>query len=152
MTDRMARSLMIAVAVGGISAGVTSAIALSLGFGLSPVVWALGGTLLALIWWSVVRLSAVTPAEDPVREPQGPPSPVSRALDRRTRQLAVQLRGAQTTSATTVTALHATISALAAARGGERAYPPLLAAYLNQPPRPIRRAHLRALLRELTDL
>jgi len=151
MTRPGLRSLAISAGVG---VGVTLAVgglALLLGFGIPLVVWMLAGLVIGVAtWW--LRGITVPDETDRVAEPRPTDIPTTGQLDRRTRVLESQLRGAQSGRDMTVSALHATIAEIAARRRPSAPYPPNLAAYLNTEPRALSRAQLRAVLRELTRL
>ncbi len=151
MTDPRLRRLLIAVLTGAAIAGVVAGLLVLAGFGVRvDLTVAIGAVSGAVIWFfhSVVVLPDDASEPEPV-ERRGT---ASVGLDRRTRVLESQLRGAQTGLAMTVGALHETIAHLARERAGDGPYPPALGAYLRSAPRPLSRTQLRTILRELTAL
>lgn len=151
MSDGALRALVRAAAAGAIGGTLIGTLALVVGFGVPVGLWTLAGLILAVAWWALTHLATPTEA-DRIDEPSAVPAPRSTQLDRRTRVLESQVRGAQPGRDMTASALHRTVSDIARARAGDGPYPPNLALYLNADPRPLSRAQLRAGLRELTAL
>lgn len=147
----MLRSLTIALC-GGAAAGLVIALAaLALGFGVPVPLWVLAGVLVATIWWGAVRILP-DGDHDLTAEPVAQHPPRSAGLDRRTRLLETRLRGAGWGQATTPSALHDTIREIVADRPDLASLPPNLDAYLQSAPRPLSRAQLRTILREMSTL
>lgn len=149
MTGHLWKSFLIAAGVGlGVSGAVAAGLAF-LGFGVRGDVWILAGLVAAVAVW-FFREVFDSGQEPPVAEPYDPP-PLFWSIDsdRRTRALESQLRGALRGNATTVTSLHRTIEDLAQA--GDGPLPPATARYLASDPRPLTRAQLRTIIRELTQ-
>ncbi len=143
--------LLIAVLVGAALTGGLAAALHRWGFGIPLDAAAAVGAVTGMIVWFFSTVF-VPPQDESDTEPVERRGAASAGIDRRTRMLESQLRGSQLGFAMTVTTLHETISALALARGGEGPYPPALTAYLRSDPRPLSRAQLRTILRELTTL
>lgn len=151
MRDRTLRSLLIALVCGAAAGLAVALIAVALDFGVSVALWIFAGILIATIWWGALH---VVPdgEQDAGGEPVPQHPPRSAGLDRRTRLLETRLRGAQWGHATTPSALHATINEIVANHPDQTPLPPHLRAYLDAEPRPLSRAHLRTILRELSTL
>lgn len=143
------RSLLVAAGAGLTAGAAAGALLLWMGFGLRIDVWLLVGLVTALMLW-FFRDVLESGQEPPVTEPHEPPvSPWSLDVDRRTRTLEAQLRGAQRGTGTTVTTVRDTIEKIV--RHDDRPVPPATARYLASTPRPLSRAQLRTILRELTQ-
>lgn len=145
------RSLLVSVAI-GVGIGAAAALALMLvGFTAPILTWALLGLVAGVAVWAWRHLVPEGVGEA-VDEPVPAPRPRSAGADRGARLLEGRLRGALWGNATTISALHTTIDDIAHDRAGDGPYPPALSAYLHADPRPLSRAQLRLILRELSDL
>ncbi|GAA3903446.1 hypothetical protein [Microbacterium invictum] len=141
------RPLLIAAAI-GLGTGALAGVLLTvIGFGLRLDVWVLVGLVTAVAVW-FFRDVFDSGQEEPLDEPQEPaPAFWSLDLDRRTRTLEAQLRGAERGTGTSVTTLHRTIEKIAHATDGP--LPPATARYLASEPRPLTRGQRRTIIREL---
>ena len=148
------RKALIRYLVIGLGSAVIVGISLVLlGFGIRLDALCLIGVVIAVSCWFFARV--FDPADDSTGgEPISPPRQRSIGLDRRIRALESQLSGARTGRAMTVSALHDTICQLAAKRSDDNepgSSDTALRRYIDAPPRPLSRAQLRTILRELSS-
>ncbi|GAA5032044.1 hypothetical protein GCM10025738_13790 [Microbacterium fluvii] len=138
--------------LGGVVVALIGATAFALiGFGIRWDAWALAGMGAGLVVWFFQRVF-VAPDDQSEPAPMMPRRFGALDVDRRTRAWESQLRGSQGSRPMTVGALHTAITALADELADGRPLPPTVDAYVRSDPRPLSRARLRTIIRELNSL
>ena len=121
------------------------------GFELDLPFWTLLGLLIAVVAWFSKRFVGY---DEPIARSLDDGSERNRSLnlDRRVRMLESRLWGNQPQHRMNATEVHHDLTLLADQRLRGRPMPPALADYLDHEPRPLGRAQLRTLLKELMAL